>query len=344
MGISTAWLGLLQVGNSPSGACEAVGWTGEQQGYLDSHVFCPMARCAGPGWFCWTTWKRKALKETDLWVSSWAHGFLFFFRLTEKFLVLNQAFYCIFKFCLVKFSKKFELSEKTLYGEKPPLSQSGNYFFWLVWICNFPAFNFFWNPSSELAQGPRIASIPSKLSQIFFFFFCFYCSLKYLLFSLAVASARYMPMCMLWEQGQGISDKPESCPLTPGLPALVSGEPWSPVTPCPGHSAQRGCPGTKHLKAKICPQCSCFQTHDPRSRHKPHFCLNFHQAPSPLFGNYCCSSSKVCQNPYNSTNPTVSTNQHFSAETCSAGNFPIQFYRESLFLKCFYKHLLQGFS
>lgn len=57
----------------------------------------------------------------------------------------------------------------------------------------------------------------------------------------------------------------------------------SPITPCPAQPAQRGGPGTKDAKTKICPQCVCFQTYDPRSRHQLRFCSwtsTRHPAPS----------------------------------------------------------------
>lgn len=95
----------------------------------------------------------------------------------------------------------------------------------------------------------NVNSLPSKLL-LFFFFYCLFkifCAIPWLFHLQHVCPHAFSK-------------------------SRVCSSPCSPITTCPGQPAQRGSPGTKDAKTKICPQCVCFQTHDPRSRHQLHFC------------------------------------------------------------------------
>lgn len=176
---------------------------------------------------------------------------------------------------------------------------------------------------------------PSKTVPILSLFFAFTLHSKYF-----VLFCDYC-ICKVYAHMHSLRCKPES---TAGLTAWVV---WSlgALSPCaPGHPVQRGCSGIKDHKAKICPHCSFFQTHDPRSRLRPHFCLNFHQAPSLSLAIAAVVHRKFVKTHTIPQTPQFQQISIFLLKPVLCWKFPSPVLQRSIISETLCKHLLQGFS
>lgn len=217
--VPIAQLGLFQAGSSPAW-CQ---WSGGMIWGNSRAVWAPTCPTPWPGVpapaGC-TGAPGRGRCSGECSVNSWAQA-IFCFRLTQKVCLSPKSSILLHFFNLFwKVFKKVGIVRKKDCRRKKPhylKLRSGSGFFWVAWIFYFPAFSFFWNLLSELEQGPRTASIPSKLPPFLFFFLFLLFIKNFLLCSMTVASARCMPTCIFWEQGPGISGKLEALHSPQGL-------------------------------------------------------------------------------------------------------------------------------